>query len=222
MTNISQETLLPCPFCQSQALKLHDNTGPKLCTNPHAFVSCLNCFTDGPERTTPEGAGESWNTRTPTSSTGSSDIIGELVEGYRVEHHVDQQLRKRQEWWEIRTATGEYLATCADPDVAERLRAALANAKATPSPEAVREMAGWQPIETAPRDGSGILVIDSNAEAPQAGSAWFVHGFWTAVDPEGFESDVRLLRSLAWAEPTHWRPLPDPPLNPSDAQVKHG
>lgn len=30
----------------------------------------------------------------------------------------------------------------------------------------------WQDIATAPRDGSGIIVIDVNASAPGAGMAW--------------------------------------------------
>ncbi len=64
----------------------------------------------------------------------------------------------------------------------------------------------WQPIETAPRDGTWILVIDPNSPM-----CWAPYGFscWTS-DYTGKEY---------WCEedtsdeifPTHWQPLPTPP-----------
>lgn len=63
----------------------------------------------------------------------------------------------------------------------------------------------WQPIETAPRDGTEILVIDAtwfNAKINQ--SSWKndkfdkEHGGWW----DGFSTCYR---------PTHWQPLPSPP-----------
>lgn len=71
---------------------------------------------------------------------------------------------------------------------------------------------GWMPIETAPRDGRGILVVDVNAPAPEAGCAWYLFGKWSAVDPDGeavFEPE--LYHAMVWETPTHWQPLPAPP-----------
>jgi hypothetical protein len=73
-------------------------------------------------------------------------------------------------------------------------------------------MSGWQPIETAPMDGRGVLVVDVTAERPEAGCAWFLFGKWSAVDPDGapvFEPE--LYHAMVWDTPTHWMPLPPPP-----------
>jgi hypothetical protein len=51
---------------------------------------------------------------------------------------------------------------------------------------------GWQPIETAPMDGTEVLVIDAG-EVQQV--SWWAHA-WSHDD-----SYV----------PTHWQPLPEPP-----------
>ena len=68
----------------------------------------------------------------------------------------------------------------------------------------------WQPIETAPRDGTTILVSRYNptwgwivgyarwSETRGIGG-WISHGFY---DPPG---------NLGLAHPTHWALLPPPP-----------
>jgi hypothetical protein len=68
----------------------------------------------------------------------------------------------------------------------------------------------WQPIETAPKDGSPILIW-------QPGQEWFnkvnsTHddyryaiGYWR---PEGGWGN----RNSAHVEPTHWMPLPPKPV----------
>ena len=54
---------------------------------------------------------------------------------------------------------------------------------------------GWQPIETAPKDGTPILVFDEGAIciATFADDYWWDNGAMTIP-------------------PTHWMPLPDPPV----------
>jgi hypothetical protein len=59
----------------------------------------------------------------------------------------------------------------------------------------------WQPIETAPKDGTFILACwrstDLNGDLPHVVS--YTEGEWR--DDYGEE----------YMEPTHWMPLPDPP-----------
>lgn len=77
---------------------------------------------------------------------------------------------------------------------AERIaRAALSRARAAQSEE-------WQPIETAPKDGTPILGTDEDGE--QYVIEWWPKG----ARQDGFYECGDLLRA-----PTHWRPLPSPP-----------
>lgn len=61
----------------------------------------------------------------------------------------------------------------------------------------------WQPIETAPKDGTDILV-----NAPQVDSgvtiAFFKDGYWR-LTYDGARFGVHV------SDPTHWMPLPEPP-----------
>lgn len=72
---------------------------------------------------------------------------------------------------------------------------------------------GWQPIETAPKDGTHILAYRSplgirvtNITNPPTVVHWFGDsdepGFYTSVNER--EPDYPF-------HPTHWQPLPDPP-----------
>lgn len=68
---------------------------------------------------------------------------------------------------------------------------------------------GWQDIASAPKDGTGILVVDMKASDPGAGMAWFINGEWCGDDPEVLRGadDCR----SCWPSPTHWMPLPNLP-----------
>ena len=60
----------------------------------------------------------------------------------------------------------------------------------------------WQPIETAPKDGRAVLVLDTGAILisqwvdDEDGIGWWDNGL---MEPP----------------PTHWMPLPDPPKPPT-------
>ena len=58
----------------------------------------------------------------------------------------------------------------------------------------------WQPIESAPKDGTPILLYDAKLplEPPTVGSIWEDE----AIDANGVEF---------FQPPTHWMPLPEPP-----------
>lgn len=67
---------------------------------------------------------------------------------------------------------------------------------------------GWRPIETAPRDGTYILLCfqppftDTHSPGVSVGcwadsGKWWLTSIWAATTPH--------------KQPTHWRPLPPPP-----------
>lgn len=88
---------------------------------------------------------------------------------------------------------------------------ALATLARTPSvPDDVA--AKWQTIETAPKDGTAIWVIDIGALRPEAGPAHWSGSSWHA----GTLSDWLDIENAHekwgyWPSPTHWMPLPEPP-----------
>lgn len=62
-------------------------------------------------------------------------------------------------------------------------------------------MTDWQSIETAPRDGTGILAKLPDSDMPHTVKFW--RGVWVlAWDHSAL---------VNWDEPTHWMPLPPPP-----------
>ena len=69
-------------------------------------------------------------------------------------------------------------------------------------------MSKWQPIDTAPKDGTDIVLVkedDPDAEAEFAIGQWFVAGWCFMSTPIGD------LPALIGFTPTHWMPLPEPP-----------
>jgi hypothetical protein len=74
----------------------------------------------------------------------------------------------------------------------------------------------WQPIETAPKDGTHFLACQAGQyfgyRQPVLATVvhWFDDGFYTSVN------------ELAPERPfpaTHWQPLPDPPAEQSSGMV---
>lgn len=59
------------------------------------------------------------------------------------------------------------------------------------------ESTEWQPMERAPRDGRNILVFDLDLGAVVA---YLLNSDWLLVGGKFI------------AYPTHWMPLPDPPV----------
>ena len=70
---------------------------------------------------------------------------------------------------------------------------------------------GWQPIETAPKDGTGILVYcQKSLTVPVTGGYWDDHPACQCWIAGGYMQKV--------FPPTHWMPLPAPPL-PDNAKL---
>jgi hypothetical protein len=75
-----------------------------------------------------------------------------------------------------------------------------------PSPSPPGE-SGWQPIATAPKDGTMVMIYDQGDPTPIAvaywtTSVWVDGGAWVQ---EEHRSDTYTFN------PTHWMPLPTPP-----------
>lgn len=75
----------------------------------------------------------------------------------------------------------------------------------------------WKPIESAPRDGSRILVWGGTLWSD---SGWGTRFFLTEPDTAWWKDGIMSGWCLGndeahdefiWAEPTHWMPLPPPP-----------
>jgi hypothetical protein len=93
----------------------------------------------------------------------------------------------------------------------DKLDAALAGAGPTPPPS------GWQPIETAPKDGTAVLGFGIHDRSPDdaqrgvlPGDHWWsimLWDIWRQPNRWVFAKDG----TLTWSEPTHWMPLPEGP-----------
>lgn len=75
------------------------------------------------------------------------------------------------------------------------------------------EGGGWRDIESAPRDGTSILVT---AQHGPPASRYYSVARWEDANNEGAGWFDGTVGSWAYEElleihPTHWRPLPDPP-----------
>lgn len=90
----------------------------------------------------------------------------------------------------------------------------------------------WQPIETAPKDGTRILAFgqmvegapkivwdDKNPRVPAQMVIWWIEGWYDKDEPvgDGLFKKVPTLGYSYWApepqqfRPAHWMPLPEPP-----------
>jgi hypothetical protein len=61
----------------------------------------------------------------------------------------------------------------------------------------------WEPIDSAPKDGSSILGY---ADSSFAVVEWYRGGWWSLSEPGAYAEDSE------W-NPTHWMPLPEPPMS---------
>ena len=63
----------------------------------------------------------------------------------------------------------------------------------------------WRPIETAPQDGSKVLVTGIGDFGWFMTDAKWLHGAWHIFHPDEDDYTVEIFN------PTHWMPLPPPP-----------
>jgi len=111
----------------------------------------------------------------------------------------------------------EIIEKHSEPGTMAYIQARRALALLPQSPEGM----GWQPIETAPKDGTPILILDMNGESIEI-TEWCTHK-WT--DYEHVEGELYRkveTESTYWNgnghRATHWMPLPPPPAVSSHSQ----
>ncbi|NYT67931.1 hypothetical protein [Pusillimonas noertemannii] len=81
--------------------------------------------------------------------------------------------------------------------------------------DALRESQQWQPIETAPKDGTEVIVYHPEAGVcaafcPADGFAWHcMDGQNTVVGTKSGRSIPRMTSFIS--PPTHWMPMPEAP-----------
>lgn len=72
-------------------------------------------------------------------------------------------------------------------------------------------MSEWQPIETAPKDGTRVLVSLWAWDDPATGDRLTEIVYWGGDDwRNGYPDDVDAFANTV-NPPTHWMPLPEPP-----------
>jgi hypothetical protein len=73
----------------------------------------------------------------------------------------------------------------------------------------------WQPIETAPKDGTVIILWRGNPWNEVAMARWFEPwATWLRADDPDPICETDEMYGMGSAIPTHWQPLPEPPCDP--------
>lgn len=79
----------------------------------------------------------------------------------------------------------------------------------------------WREIESAPRDGTEVLVTGQRTDGRQAGTWLRAVAVWDQVDQawwaKGAPTHITQARAMR-TKPTHWRPLPAPPVTPPEGK----
>lgn len=63
---------------------------------------------------------------------------------------------------------------------------------------------GWKPIETAPKDGTAVLICINQGTAFDA--------WWDQADQAWVDGRLNRYEEQYTYSPTHWMPMPEPPV----------
>ena len=75
-------------------------------------------------------------------------------------------------------------------------------------------MSEWQPIETAPKDGTMFL-------GARAGHVWVRVSFWRKTDKRFGWHGAQSMKTEVANQPTHWMHLPEPPRQFEERAARH-
>jgi hypothetical protein len=88
--------------------------------------------------------------------------------------------------------------------------------KALAAINAIPAVDEWQPIETAPKDGTVVILFndenDENDDWSKISVGVFDHSIWHCIYSLQTEFGEFGMDTFVDCMPTHWRPLPNPPL----------
>jgi hypothetical protein len=86
--------------------------------------------------------------------------------------------------------------------------------KALAAINAIPAVDEWQPIETAPKDGTVVILFnDENDDCSKISVGVFDHSIWHCIYSLQTEFGEFGMDTFADCMPTHWRPLPKPSLD---------
>jgi hypothetical protein len=74
-------------------------------------------------------------------------------------------------------------------------------------------MSDWQPIETAPRGGTAVLLYVPEY-AGHKDNPYVLNCYWGGAAEWMLSGIVSVEECRLRGEPTHWAPLPEPPVYP--------
>lgn len=155
-------------------------------------------------------AGRRRHLATALISSGYTKGNGELVEAVRRAIDCMEHIAGPEFDWDEGAADAVTVGMIVQRDcsrLSQRLRKALSDREeAGPSGD------GWQPIETAPKDGTWCLLWSAHLDARPPVSVR-QYRRWS---PGGGDSEMLWVDHLACVSPslifTHWMPLPAPPV----------
>jgi Lar family restriction alleviation protein len=173
--------LKPCPFCGHQPLSIDKWIGKHLGWQIFCHLCDASVAVEG---LTEAEAIAAWNTRAPAVG-GVSPYLSSLAMRIAVEMEAQSAV--------MATTVEKAEAIC---DILSALE-----------PQAVDDAMVWQPIETAPKDGTVVLAVTVEAQNPKARLAWFEGEGWVRI----WKSEDFVVDGPRRWWPTHWMPLPAPP-----------
>lgn len=134
--------------------------------------------------------------------------LAELVALKAIKTHIEQYAREKQKSPALLQMELDYAAR--KPVAWERASAALQGATA---PSSQPPAPSWQPIETAPKDGTPVLLISVSAQTPEPDIGHWSDedGFFRGGYPDDWASMSQRGLKTWFDLSSHWMPLPSAP-----------
>jgi Lar family restriction alleviation protein len=208
------EKLLPCPFCGGDHIFLN---GPSP-YHSKGSINCAACLAYMPAELDEIELVKTWNTRVATA-TPSDAVTDEpfawVIPGSDTAN--DRGFIDAMAWEEGEFSKPLY----AHPPL---------DTRPSPAPAAVE---AWQPISTAPKDGTEVLLWAESwgmTWGVQIGHfdafKWVVSEGAVSENDEDFDPEAEIDENDFDDEtnlgPTHWMPLPAPPISRNDRVEPNG
>lgn len=174
-----QSELKNCPFCGSEG---------------HTLLQGFRYADDCPDRKEPAVMCPTCEARAPVKAWNTRPASAGVREALDIAISALEFVRDGYERTDIKHVDYRVNVYVVASDALDRISAL--------SDHGVQESGGsWRPIESAPRDGTGILVKLPDSDMPHTAKFW--RGSWTVAWDH---SELK-----GWDAPTHWMPIPELP-----------